>query len=183
MLALSFAIYYCIDKYIKLQNNTDFQWTTDVSSYFSLGITWLVLGIIAGVALLIIILLIIALIKRIRVAIQIICEASKAITGVFITLFFPIFPLILEVAVLLYFIATSVYLSTAGSAVYKSANATNSSVYCTPSDTTYQCYFYKYGWDSQSTMDQVMKFLSEYQWLPHIYNLFMFYWVESFIIG
>ena len=28
-----------------------------------------------------------------------------------------------------------------------------------------------------------MKFLSEYQWLPHIYNLFMMFWILSFIIG
>ncbi len=133
--------------------------------------------------LLIVLLLIIALIKRIRTAIAIICEASKAVTGVFITLFFPVFPLLIEAGVLLYFIATTVYLATAGTAVYKQANSTSASVSCTPSDSTYQCYFYKYGWDSASTVDQVMQWLSDNQWFPHVYNLFMFYWVESFVVG
>lgn len=114
ILALAFLIYYCIDKYLKLKDNTKWTWTSEVSSYFSLGATWLAIGIIAAILLLVIILLVIALFKRLRLAIQLICEGSKAVQNVFLTLFFPIFPLILELAVLLYFIATSIYLSTAG---------------------------------------------------------------------
>ena len=118
ILSLSFLIYYCIDKYIKLKDNTKWEWTSDVSSYFSLGATWLAIGIIIGILLLIIILLLIALFKRLRLAIQLICEGSKAVQSVFLTLFFPIFPLIMELAVLLYFISTSIYLSTAGKFIF-----------------------------------------------------------------
>lgn len=181
---LGFALYFCIMKYLDLKDNANtFSFSSDVSSYFAVGTTWLVLAIIVGIILVVILLLTIALIKRIRVAIRIIVEASRAVSGVFISLFWPTVPLLLEIAAFIYFIAVAVYLSTAGVAIYKSANTTDSSVTCTDPNSN-QCYFYKYGWDtSTNVVDQVMKFLSEYQWLPHIINLFMFYWVESFIIG
>lgn len=183
ILVLGFALYFCIMKYLDLKDNTTFSFSSDVSSYFAVGTTWLVLAIIVGILLVVILLLTIALIKRIRVAIRIIVEASRAVTSISISLFWPIVPLLLEIAFFIYFIAVAVYLSTAGVAIYKNANSTDSSVTCTDPNSN-QCYFYKYGWDTSSSLvDQVMKFLSEHQWLPHIINLFMFYWVESFIIG
>ena len=181
---LSFAVYYCVTKYIALKNNTTWTWTTNISTYFSLGITWLVIGCIAGVLLLVILLLFLILIKRLRLAIQLIREASKAVTSVFLTLIFPIIPLTLEVLALVYFVATGVYLSCSGNAIFQSANSTNSSVSCNPSTAnTTLCYFYKYGFDNSTTLNMIMYYLAQYQWIPQLYNLFMLYWVQAFIIG
>ena len=124
-----------------------------------MGTTWLVLAIIVAIILLVILLLIVALIKRIRLAIRIIVEASRAVTGVFLSLFWPLVPLILEVAALVYFLAVAVYLSTAGQAIYKSANSTTNATTCVDASQA-QCYFYKYGWDASSNVvDQVCKVL------------------------
>lgn len=206
MLALAFVIWFCVNKYITLKANTTFTFTSDVSYYFSLGVTWLVIGCIAGVVLLILLLLILVLFKRLRFAIQIICEASKAITSVFLSVIFPVFPLILRLAFLVYFIGTAVYLACAGSALYQlvNTNTTNSSnssnvtvlsstsQSCDPSVTlssltnssTYMCLFYRYGVDiADSYINKALVFLSDYQWLPQLYNLFMLFWTEAFLSG
>ena len=70
----------------------------------SLSITWLVAGIILGVVLLVVLLLILFLIKRVRLAIRLIGEASRAVTSVFLTLLFPLIPLLLQIGLLAYFV-------------------------------------------------------------------------------
>lgn len=210
---LVFGTYYCISKYITLKNanstssslsinNTtqsisQFSFSTEINNYLSLSVTWLVFGIIAGCVLLIVLLLILVLIKRLRLAIQLVREGSKAITGVFLTVLFPIFPLIFEMAFLAYFIATAVYLACAGSSIYRVVNTTNStnssisvSLTCDPkhfsvsnASAGLQCLFYRYGVEADSLIDSTLQFLNNYQWLPQIYNLFMLFWTEAFLMG
>ena len=43
--------------------------------------------------------------------------------------------------------------------------------------------FNRYGFDYGSVYSTIIEGLSEYQWAPQIYNAFMFFWVETFIIG
>jgi solute carrier family 44 (choline transporter-like protein), member 2/4/5 len=207
VLALAFVIYFCITKYIALQGNSTFTFSSNVSYYFSLGITWLVIGIIAGVVLIILLLIIIILIKRLRIAIQIICEASKAITSTVLSVLFPIIPLILQLAFFLYYIAVAVYLACMGNTLYKLASVsssnssntttnvttyTSTSTSCSPSSTanywsntsSYICLFYKYGVDGTDTyINAALVFLNDYQWLPQLYNLFMLFWTEAFLAG
>ena len=153
-------------------------------------------GIIAGIVLLIVLLLILVLIKRLRLAIQLVREGSKAITGVFLTVLFPIVPLLLEMGFLAYFIATAVYLACAGSSIYRvvnTSNSTNSTSVASSCDPTQfsvsnasaglQCLFYRYGVEANSYMDYTLLFLNNYQWLPQIYNLFMLFWTEAFLMG
>jgi choline transporter-like protein 2/4/5 len=181
---LSYIVYFCVMKYLEFKSNTTWTWTTDVSYYFTLGVTWLVIGCIVGVILLIVLLLVLVLIKRLRIAIQLIREASKAVTSVFICLFFPFVPLSLEILALVYFMGTAVYLSCSGTALFQYANSSSTSVSCSPSTSNSSlCLFYKYGFDNSSTVNTVMYWLSQYQYIPHIYNFFMFFWVEAFIVG
>lgn len=125
---LVFVIYYCTTKYISLKNNplpTSFTFSSDVSYYFSISYTWLTIVCIASFILLVLLLIIIAVIKRLRLAIQLIVEASKAVSDIFISVFFPIIPLILEIGFLVYFAATAIFLACNGTAVYQLANSTN----------------------------------------------------------
>lgn len=194
---LSFSIYFCVNKYISLKDsNTQitFQNGFDINAYLSLSITWLVASIVAGILLIVVVLLFLVLFKRVRLAIQIIAEASKAITSVFISLFFPVIPLLLQLGFLAYFVATAVYLACSGKSIFKVANVTNSSTafkigdICDPksniSSSGVVCVFYNYGfdWANEAAMT-VMGFLSKYQWIPQLYNWFMFFWVQAFIIG
>lgn len=189
--SLGFAIYFCTTKYLSLKDSQtqSFELKADIGYYFSLGVTWLVVGIIAAVILLIVLLLILVLIKRLRIAIQLIREASKAISTVFLTLLFPVFPLFLQLGFLAYFIANAVILSCSGTSLFKVANSTNSSSNigdsCNPDSTTdgALCVFYRYGFDPTSVYNSVISFMNTYQWVPQLYNLFMFFWVEAFIVG
>ncbi len=189
---LVFAIYYCISSYISIKNsgnepNAEFR--LEFNYYFSLSITWLIIGIIAAIVLLIILLLIIFLIKRLRLAIQLIREASKAVVSLFITLIFPIIPLLIQLGFLAYFLITAVILASSGKNIYKVANSTNSSIKI--GDTCdinnlmngVTCTFYTFGFDSTSMVNSVIDFLYNNQWLPQLFNFFMFLWFESFIVG
>lgn len=185
--ALGFAVYYCISKYIQLKDEkkNSVELKPDVNYYLSLSVTWLIAGIIAGLILLVVLLLIIVLIKRLRLAIQIIKEASRAVTSIFISLLFPVIPLLLQLGFLAYFIANAVILACSGTSLFRitgnSSNMTEGSS-CEPGSSP-DCIFYKYGFDSNTAYNSVISFLNTYQWVPQLYNLFMLFWVQAFIIG
>ena len=168
-----------------LQSNTSSGFSTNINYYLNLGITWLVIGIIAAVILAIVLLLILVLIKRIRLAIQFIREASRATSSVFSTLLFPLFPLAFKAAFLAYFLATAAILACSGKTLYHYTNSTNVSTSCTPSTSLsgVQCVFYRYGFDTTDAYNTVMSFLSTYQWAPQLFNLFMLFWTQAFIVG
>ena len=194
---LAFGIYFSFDKYVALKNApqpanvTAFHFSSDYKYYFSLSITWLISGIILGVVLIIILLLILFLIKRVRLAIRLIGEASRAVTSVFFTLLFPIIPLLLQVGFLAYFVINAVVLACAGDIIFKISNTTNSTFVkvgdtCVPSFSDYKnftCIFNEYGFDAHASLSKVMGFLNTYQWIPQFYNLFMFFWVQAFLVG
>ena len=126
------------------------------------------------------------LFRRLRLAIQFIAEASRAVSCVFSALIFPVFPLLFKAAFLAYFVANGVILACSGKALYRNANSTNVSASCTPGISSVngvQCVFYRYGFDYTDTFNKVMGFLSTYQWLPQLYNLFMLFWTQAFIVG
>ncbi|CAF0895937.1 unnamed protein product [Brachionus calyciflorus] len=185
--ALGFAIYYCIGRYLELKEKppSNVELKPDIQYYLSLSYTWLVAGIIAGIILLIVLLLILVLIKRLRLAIQIIKEASKAVTSVFISLIFPVIPLILQLGFLAYFIANAVILACSGTSLFRIARNTSNQSVGSPCQqgSSPDCIFYNFGFDSSTIYDSVISFLNTYQWVPQLYNLFMLFWVEAFIIG
>ena len=187
---LGFGIYFCIDKFIAygaFSNKVAF--TSNVSDFFSNAYSWLACGLILAIVLFVVLLLTLVLLKRLRFAIQIICEASKAVQGVFITLVFPIIPLLFQLAFLVYFICNALLLASAGNAIFKVANSTSNSIKtgdsCTSgsSSSSVTCVFYSYGFDSSSTFNSIMSFLSTYQYVPQLFNIFMLFWVQAFIVA
>ncbi|VDP42007.1 unnamed protein product [Schistosoma mattheei] len=82
------------------EGSNDLEFSLDIASYFRLASTWLALGIIFAILLVIILLILIFLRKRIRVAIAILNEASKAVSTMTSVLFWPILPFILELIVI-----------------------------------------------------------------------------------
>jgi len=193
---LSYGIYYSIDKYISIKNSpqqsANFAFSTNYQYYLSLSYTWLAAGIILGIALVIILLLILFLIKRVRLAVRMIGEASRAVTSVFLTLLFPIIPLFLQIGLLCYFVINAVVIACAGNVIFKVSNSTGNSTFkvgdnCVPSFSNYEqqftCIFNKYGYTVDSSLNSIMGFLNTYQWIPQLYNLFMFFWTQAFIIG
>lgn len=200
---LAFATYFCTNHYISLKDNTNsqqaFQLKFDTSYLLSLSYVWLIFAIISGVFLLIILLLILVLIKRLRIAIGLIKEASKAVTGIFCIVLWPLVPFLFQIIFLGYSISVAIFLSSGGKALYRVTNTTeccgNATFKvgdsCDPKTFTNQsqnatCSFYRYGYgDPFNTAETtvLINFLNNYQWLPQFFNLFMCYWLQNFIIG
>ena len=83
----------------------DFEFSTDVGSYLELSYTWLVFLIVGAIGLLVVLLLLCFMQSRIKIAIELIEEASIAVSHMMSTLFFPLVPFALEVIFVAWFIA------------------------------------------------------------------------------
>ena len=91
-----------------------FEFVTNLSSYSEKKETWMVVGIILAAILLILILMLIALRHRISIAIELIREASKAITSMISTLFFPLVPWFFQICLFAWFVVVMAFLATSG---------------------------------------------------------------------
>ena len=81
--------------------------------------TWLTIAIVLGVVTLIILLVLLFLSKRIRIAVKLIEEASRAVRSSCCALFFPILPFVLQFLVLLWFLLVASFLATSGEKQYQ----------------------------------------------------------------
>lgn len=119
-----YGMYFCYSKYKFLNDSgtsEDFElkFTLDLDTYTQSKETWLGLGIFLTVLLVILLLIVLVLRKRIQIAISMIKEASKAVAAIKTSLFFPIVPWLLQLALFAWFVAVAVYLVTNGTPKYK----------------------------------------------------------------
>ena len=149
---------------------TEFKFIADVNYYRHLPITWLIIGILSSLFLIISILVLLALHKRLRIALAILKEASKAVGYNFFSLFWPFIPFILEISVFVYWTVVAIYLSTAGKPIYRIvynetiANTTNVRLgeICDPNkwknnrEYNDKCVFWQYGYDPQVDLDSIL---------------------------
>uniref|UniRef100_G3PPE5 Choline transporter-like protein n=1 Tax=Gasterosteus aculeatus aculeatus TaxID=481459 RepID=G3PPE5_GASAC len=153
---------------------------TDLQVYLQLTQTWIILQAS-------ILLMLIFLRRRVRVAIAMLREASKAIGHITSTLFFPVITFLLLTVCFFYWAVTAVYLASSGEAVYKvmspevsclHANSTchpetfnrsniSKSALCLGS----QCLFAFYGGETA---------YHRYLFLLQLSNLLVFLWLVNF---
>lgn len=81
--------------------------------------TWLVSTVVLGIGFLCLFLILIFLRHRIKLAVELIKEGSKAISQVSSTLFWPIFPLILHATIFVWFGGVACFLHTSSDTEYK----------------------------------------------------------------
>lgn len=177
-----FITYFSINEYISLrkQNQTDFKLEFeimfDIDYFRNLKETWLALSIIFGLIFLVITFVTTFLRKQIKFSIAIIQEVSKAVVSIPSVLIWPVFPLIIQIAFIVYCITISVYLASSGIKLYKVVDNSNNSFatnltkrmdlqlnvgdYCTPDlfykiknqselvPNSYECFFYKFGFNT-----------------------------------
>ncbi|KAL3320350.1 hypothetical protein Ciccas_000962 [Cichlidogyrus casuarinus] len=111
------ACAYCIYGYFYIANSTAggrFVLSQRIETYTVLKEFWLGLAISAGILALIVLIIVIFLRNRIRLAIAIIREASKAITCIMSSLFFPLIPFILVLGTVALWMAVVLYLASTG---------------------------------------------------------------------
>ncbi|XP_069121445.1 choline transporter-like protein 2 [Argopecten irradians] len=184
---LGFGCYYSYSQYYDLKNQNvtaEFGvselFTLNFSYYLGLKETWLAFGCTTATFLLIFLLVLIFLVSRICIAIELIKEGSRAIGNMIFTLFWPIIPFLMQVAVVAYMGASAIYIAGIGGPEYYSngtdiANSINSvldRVPCTPDNSTVGsfCDFVRYGG-------------TDYIIAMEVFMLFMFFWLMNFVVA
>uniref|UniRef100_A0A8C9Z176 Choline transporter-like protein n=1 Tax=Sander lucioperca TaxID=283035 RepID=A0A8C9Z176_SANLU len=149
---------------------------TDLHVYLQLTQTWIILSSI--------LLMLIFLRRRVRVAIALLREASKAIGYIMSTLFFPLITFFLVSVCVSYWAVTAVYLASSGQAVYKVTSPDVSCPYtnrtCNPEVPksalcqASQCLFAFYGGETS---------YHRHLFLLQVYNLLIFLWLLNFSLA
>uniref|UniRef100_A0A8C5J9Q6 Choline transporter-like protein n=1 Tax=Junco hyemalis TaxID=40217 RepID=A0A8C5J9Q6_JUNHY len=192
---IGYGIWHCYWEYDHLKGIPgsdltvyDIGFQTDFKVYLQLRQTWLAFMIILCGVEVIIILMLIFLRNRIRIAIALLKEGSRAIGYIMSTLFYPIVTFLLIAICISYWAVTAVFLATSGEPVYKvMANQTlckYANLTCDPEtfNTTNvtklcpgaQCTFAFYGGES---------LYHKYIFIFQLANAFVFLWLVNFAIA
>ena len=92
--------------------------TKGFDSFLELRQTWLIFFIILCVLAAILLLVVLILCKRLRVAIEVIDQASRAVTSTLSTLAFPLLPWLLQLGAVVLFTTLALYIASMGRAKY-----------------------------------------------------------------
>lgn len=196
VIVIGYGIFHCSMEYVHLKNAPganitlkELGFQMDLSVYLHIRQTWLAFIIILAIVEVVILLLLIFLRNRIRIAIALIKEASKAIGHVMSSLFYPLFTFALLSVVIAYWAITAVFLSTSNEPIYKIFNmgkleCPHANQTCAPENYTTsdmkkdcpdsQCLFAFYGGESH---------YHKYLILLQFYNVFLFFWCANFVIA
>uniref|UniRef100_A0A672QNL0 Choline transporter-like protein n=1 Tax=Sinocyclocheilus grahami TaxID=75366 RepID=A0A672QNL0_SINGR len=186
------GIAHCSIKYVNLKDTPGSNITLqqlgfqpDFSVYLHIRQSWLAFIIILAILEVIIIILLIFLRKRIRIAVELMKEASRAVGYVMSSLFYPIFTFLLLTIVIAYWGVTAVFLSTSSEPVYKVFNETDclhARQTCDPENFTLstmkrdcprsECLFAFYGGETP---------YHKYLVVLQFYNVFLFFWCANFV--
>ncbi|XP_058486208.1 choline transporter-like protein 5-A [Solea solea] len=197
ILLLAYGMWYCYTEYSQLKDRpgsdvalTDVGLQTDLHVYLHLRQTWVILMASLGVTETIILVMFIFLRRRVRVAIALLREASKAIGHIMSTLFFPVLIFLLLTVCISYWAVTAIHLASSGEAIYKvmspdvtcpyanntcrpeTFNRTNisTSALCIGS----QCLFAFYGGETS---------YHHHLFLLQLFNLLVFLWLLNFSLA
>ncbi|XP_071802094.1 choline transporter-like protein 2 [Asterias amurensis] len=187
---LGAGIYCCWQQWVELgMTGTSSSGSLDVSNgvtafisglsgFLRLQKTWLAFGIALSILLLLIILITLCLCSRIRIAVQLIKESSRAVGSMLSTLLWPIIPFLLQVVIITLWATIAVFLATSHQSNYVVYNATNSMnqtvIDCNPetfdNSTGASCMFSSYK-------------LPSYIIYLQFYNLFGLFWMMEFVVA
>ncbi|XP_028831315.1 choline transporter-like protein 5-A isoform X2 [Denticeps clupeoides] len=195
IVVVAYGIWHCYQEFsiLRYQSGADMTisdlgFQTDFRVYLQLSQTWLVFLIFLGVTEASIILMLIFLRNRVRIAIALIKEGSKAIGYIMSALFYPIITFFLLAVCFSYWAVTAVFLASSGEPVYKvmssnpdclyanqtcnpeTFNKTNITQQCTGS----QCSFAFYGGES---------LYHRHIFILQLSNLLVFLWLVNFTIA
>uniref|UniRef100_A0A674DB36 Choline transporter-like protein n=1 Tax=Salmo trutta TaxID=8032 RepID=A0A674DB36_SALTR len=195
ILVIAYGIWHCYLEFSLLRQQpgadvtiVDIGFQTDVTVYLHLSQTWLIFLIALCTIEASILIILIFLRKRVRIAIALLREGSKAVSYIMSTLFYPIITFLLLAICISYFSVTSVFLASSGDAIYKvmaaepncmyanktcdpeTFNKTNVSKTCPGA----QCTFAFYGGETP---------YHRYLFILQLSNLLIFLWLVNFIIA
>ncbi|CAH8441423.1 unnamed protein product [Heterobilharzia americana] len=164
--------------------------TFDLASYFRLASTWLALGIVSVILLFIIICILIFLRNRIRVAIAILNETSKAVASMTTVLLWPLLPFILEMLVIAQVLFVALSLRTIADPIGTKVVDNDSTSDFRPEDKARKDIkelFQLIPCDplQNNSAGKACRFLyygdRKYTIYLQLFNLFMFFWLVNFV--
>ena len=82
-------------------------------------VTWMIFLVIMAIVLVIILVILIFLRKRVKIAIELIEEASISVGHMMSTLFFPLVPFIWQFLIIVWFVLVAIFLASSGVPEYK----------------------------------------------------------------
>ncbi|KAL4601664.1 choline transporter-like protein 5 isoform X1 [Arapaima gigas] len=194
---VGYGIYHCYEEFITLKQKpsadmtiSDIGFQTDFNVYLQLSQTWLLFSELVSLSVIeaVIIVMLIFLRNRVRIAIALLKEGSKAIGYIMSTLFYPIVTFLLLAVCISYWAVTAVFLASSGDAIYKVMPSQPNCMYanrtCDPetfskSNITKvcpgaQCMFAFYGGESP---------YHRYIFILQLCNLLVFLWLVNFTIA
>uniref|UniRef100_A0A4W5NB84 Choline transporter-like protein n=1 Tax=Hucho hucho TaxID=62062 RepID=A0A4W5NB84_9TELE len=195
ILVIAYGIWHCYLEFSLLRQQpgadvtiVDIGFQTDVMVYLQLSQTWLIFLIALGTIEASILIILIFLRRRVRVAIALLREGSKAVSYIMSTLFYPIITFLLLAICSSYFAVTSVFLASSGDAIYKVMAAEPNCMYanktCNPETFNKtnvskacpgaQCMFAFYGGETP---------YHRYLFILQLSNLLIFLWLVNFTIA
>uniref|UniRef100_A0A4W5MBA3 Choline transporter-like protein n=1 Tax=Hucho hucho TaxID=62062 RepID=A0A4W5MBA3_9TELE len=191
ILVIAYGIWHCYLEFSLLRQQpgadvtiVDIGFQTDVTVYLHLSQTWLIFLIALCTIEASILIILIFLRKRVRIAIALLREGSKAVSYIMSTLFYPITTFLLLAICISYFSVTSVFLASSGDAIYKVMAAEPNCMYanktCDPETNVSktcpgaQCTFAFYGGETP---------YHRYLFILQLSNLLIFLWLVNFIIA
>nr|XP_054759375.1 choline transporter-like protein 4 [Lytechinus pictus] len=132
---LGWGMYYCYDTWLCYKNGMEACYSTPMSlndplnlfSHLQSERVWFVFSIILTVIAGILLLLCMALFNRFRLAVKLLGEASEAVGMMVSTLVWPVFPFIFQIGYVAFWAFVTVYLASAGVALFEVSNAPISS--------------------------------------------------------
>ncbi|KAJ8300483.1 hypothetical protein KUTeg_022002 [Tegillarca granosa] len=157
---------------------------------------FLAFGIISGIILLITLLILLALCSRIRIAIALIKEGSRAVGSMSFTLLFPVIPFLLQISVIAFWLLLAVFLASTGR--QQNFEIGNNSEYrfsngswdYTKIKTKTAQFFGAVCDDSDLQGNNTNEFCTflknqeeNFAFYTQIYNLFMLFWLVNFFIA
>uniref|UniRef100_A0A8B9RH32 Choline transporter-like protein n=1 Tax=Astyanax mexicanus TaxID=7994 RepID=A0A8B9RH32_ASTMX len=178
--AVGYGIWHCYWEYVALQGKPDADVTisdigfqTDFRVYLQLSQTWLIFMISLAVIEAVIIVVLIFLRSRVRIAIALLKEGSKAVSYIMSTLFYPIITFMLLALCIAYWAVTAklkVVKQCPVFCVFQTFGQSNVSRTCPGS----QCTFAFYGGESV---------YHRYIFILQMGNLLVFLWLVNFVIA
>ncbi|XP_029931336.1 choline transporter-like protein 5-A [Myripristis murdjan] len=194
---LAYGMWYCSMELSQLRETpgsdvaiVDVGLHTDLQVYLQLRQTWIIFLVSLGLTEVSILVMLIFLRRRVQVAIALLREASRAMSYIMSTLFYPVVTFFLLAVCISYWAVTAVFLASSNEAVYKvmspEANCPYANKTCNPetfnrtnisktaSCLGSQCTFAFYGGETP---------YHRYLFILQLFNLLVFLWLVNFSLA
>ncbi|KAB7504065.1 Choline transporter-like protein 2 [Armadillidium nasatum] len=166
----------------KMMTQSEKEFVKTFSSVSDVQTTWLVFFIITVSLFIICLFILIFLRKRVKLAIALINEASKALGHMMSAVFFPLLPYLMHIVLLLIFCVIAVLIASAGKPIYRvvcngdcSCSSLPENSTCSPTSFSTNC----------TKNEAICQFISydvpSYMSKLHIYNVFAVIWTMLFV--